>query len=300
MALCRKIGVRYLWVDALCILQGNKEEKVKQIAQMDAIYSRALATIVCAFGQDSNSGIPGLSGPKRQLVQFLETFDGQKLTSSLSSTTGSARRSIWNTKAWTCQEYILSKRLLVFTDTYIFFRSRQGLWRDDIAISAAWALSSAWALSTVQIGSDDKWIEFNLNNLVDKEPKVVWEEYYNTLLTFYLRRQMKHDVDTLPAFSGIMKVLSGKLASGAAFQRLSLANRFFGRIRTGASLNGDLNSRVGLGRDGNGNSTTATMKEFLLERMIIIYLRERFLSRSTNLTKKGISAHFSTGRYPIG
>ncbi|PVH82441.1 hypothetical protein DL98DRAFT_414873, partial [Cadophora sp. DSE1049] len=45
---CRKIGWRYLWVDALCIIQDDKVDVASQISQMQSIYRFADFTIVAA------------------------------------------------------------------------------------------------------------------------------------------------------------------------------------------------------------------------------------------------------------
>jgi hypothetical protein len=53
---------------------------------------------------------------------------------------------------------------------------------------------------------------FTLNNIPeDMDPKKVWKEYYDSLLAFYLGRNMKLDSDALPAFSDVLKVLSKTL-----------------------------------------------------------------------------------------
>ncbi|PMD22273.1 hypothetical protein NA56DRAFT_541286, partial [Hyaloscypha hepaticicola] len=48
MEVARRIGLKYLWVDALCIKQDDAGEKATQIAQMDKIYANAVVTIVAA------------------------------------------------------------------------------------------------------------------------------------------------------------------------------------------------------------------------------------------------------------
>jgi len=101
IVVCRKLGVRHLWVDALCIVQGDEEEQSSQMAQMDAIYGRAVTTIICASGEDANARVPELGGSRRQMASYTETVDGQELITSLASTTAAAQRSVWNTRAST-------------------------------------------------------------------------------------------------------------------------------------------------------------------------------------------------------
>jgi len=54
------MGERYLWVDALCIIQDDSMDKEWQIARMGSIYSSAVFTIVAACGVDADAGLPGV------------------------------------------------------------------------------------------------------------------------------------------------------------------------------------------------------------------------------------------------
>lgn len=47
VALTRALGLEYLWVDALCIIQGNPEDWERQSSKMHQVYSNAYLTI-CA------------------------------------------------------------------------------------------------------------------------------------------------------------------------------------------------------------------------------------------------------------
>ncbi|KAF3076039.1 hypothetical protein CFAM422_000965 [Trichoderma lentiforme] len=58
------LGYRYLWVDALCIVQDSPSDLEIQLAQMDRIYGLATLTIVARGGKSSDSGLPGMSSPR--------------------------------------------------------------------------------------------------------------------------------------------------------------------------------------------------------------------------------------------
>ncbi|KAI1608509.1 heterokaryon incompatibility protein-domain-containing protein [Exophiala viscosa] len=58
----RGMNQRYLWVDALCIVQDCETDKSVQIAQMGSIYSNAVFTIIAAPARNSDDlGLPGVS-----------------------------------------------------------------------------------------------------------------------------------------------------------------------------------------------------------------------------------------------
>jgi hypothetical protein len=220
MQVCRNIGVRHLWVDALCIVQDDEQDKSDQVGLMDEIYGHALAVLIVAAGDGAEHGIPGMSQRTRALINCEEAVDGKILMTSLASTTNSAKRSHWNTRAWTYQEYILGNRLLVFTETYVFFRCAQAIFRDGEL------LSPTKEPLPVPAQSSDDWISVTANDIPeDMDPKEVWKQYYDGLLAFYLRRNMKFDTDSLPAFSGVLKVLSKRLGP---FHH-GLPKRYFGR-----------------------------------------------------------------------
>ncbi|OCL08462.1 HET-domain-containing protein, partial [Glonium stellatum] len=117
------LGERYLWVDTLCIQQDSCEDQHDQMMRMAAIYSSAALTIVAASGCDSDVGLQGISTPRRH-KQHSKLIRGFRYAVNLPSYAALEQgdRLIWNTRGWTFQEKIMSKRLLLFTDYQVYFR----------------------------------------------------------------------------------------------------------------------------------------------------------------------------------
>jgi hypothetical protein len=52
----RAIGLEYIWIDSLCIVQDDPEDWKAESKQMMAIYSNAYLTIAATWGASSDSG----------------------------------------------------------------------------------------------------------------------------------------------------------------------------------------------------------------------------------------------------
>ena len=78
--LTEAIGLQYLWVDALCIVQDEDESKGLLISNMDAIYGHAALTIVAASGNNADVGLRGFkSCPAERKIPSRVMEPGWKL-----------------------------------------------------------------------------------------------------------------------------------------------------------------------------------------------------------------------------
>jgi hypothetical protein len=53
----RQLGFRYIWIDALCVVQNDADDKSREFAVMGDIYKRSAMTIAAAAGSTANSGL---------------------------------------------------------------------------------------------------------------------------------------------------------------------------------------------------------------------------------------------------
>lgn len=133
MNVAMHMGFRYIWVDAFCIVQDDDQDKVIQIPHMDAVYSCAEITIAAGCSGNADFGLHGISQPRCN-EQVRARVDGKHLAAVLPQyeTMDEPSRSIWNTRGWTLQEKVFSRRTLLFTDTQVFFKCKNSIWSEDI------------------------------------------------------------------------------------------------------------------------------------------------------------------------
>lgn len=133
----RELGYRYLWNDALCIIQDDEEDIKAQTDRMDAVYNRASLTIVAVSGNHADSGLPGVRSARRPCQHF-RVVNGLRMANALTpfEHVVSMYRSdlAWNTRGWTLQEKVLSNRIMVFSNWQVYFRCCNAVWCEDIAV----------------------------------------------------------------------------------------------------------------------------------------------------------------------
>lgn len=116
----RKMGYRYLWIDRYCIPQEEGKERHSQIQQMDLVYSKAQATIISIASPDPSHGLPGVGDRKR--ASSLKINIGSELHTYVPPhPTAEIYGSVWNSRGWTHQETILSRRRIFFCKHQIYF-----------------------------------------------------------------------------------------------------------------------------------------------------------------------------------
>ncbi|KAK2037767.1 hypothetical protein LZ31DRAFT_480349, partial [Colletotrichum somersetense] len=124
---CRALGIRYLWIDALCIIQGDSDDWSKESLTMGRVYYCSALTI-CPLA--STSCLQGYIGPRspgydvafqstrqnsvRGTYTLYPSSDDRAKNWRNSPLTLDLEQAVWETRGWTYQENMLSTRLLFF------------------------------------------------------------------------------------------------------------------------------------------------------------------------------------------
>jgi hypothetical protein len=216
MHLARGLGFRYLWVDALCILQDDADERRRLIHGMGGIYGAATCTIICAAGTNADSGLKGVWNTARQRLPYDEPvrLSGSRLQNfsvmiSRPSLDSEVRRSHWNTRGWTYQEMCLSSRSLYFTAGEVFFscfscHNREGYeLRDALPHESQIMAKTSPAWDTV----DSPFMEMATGKVhfhgLPSDPDDFNFFVYRTVVQDYTKRELTLSSDVINAFQGV-------------------------------------------------------------------------------------------------
>jgi hypothetical protein len=128
----QQLGLRYLWIDSLCIIQDgdNLTDWSREITLMSQVYLNALCNISASSACDSNHSPFHSRNPELIRPASLHYTDqyGQKWNKILHD------QNVWHneiadshisSRAWVLQERLLSPRILHFTRTQIIWECRE-------------------------------------------------------------------------------------------------------------------------------------------------------------------------------
>ncbi|KAI6090312.1 heterokaryon incompatibility protein-domain-containing protein [Hypoxylon rubiginosum] len=206
MILVQEIGIHYIWVDALCIIQDSRHDWEATAPLMDAVYGNSTLNICAASGSGSIAGISGSPLTPRAASQAVADVCGMRMT-VVKSVESRIENTHWNTRAWTFQERIVSQRSVIFVDERLFFQCSRATWSEDVHCETG---ENIWSLEMV----DSPMQNFSKNPV----------RQYADLVELYTPRKVTVPSDRLVAFEGIASVLSFPLSSTMIY---GLPNSYF-------------------------------------------------------------------------
>ncbi|KAL8358869.1 hypothetical protein RB598_007627 [Gaeumannomyces tritici] len=129
VTLCKRLSVRHLWVDALCMIQDDDDDRNAEIAAMGDIYAQANFTIAAACAAGCTDGFLGKQ--IKPLFQAPVPGLGSEMTEACWCPLSSYQEindEHLHKRGWTFQEAILSSRLLIFSSWQPYRVCREATW----------------------------------------------------------------------------------------------------------------------------------------------------------------------------
>ncbi|CAD6446554.1 e05c4300-f911-4919-b47e-71c89540d9fc [Sclerotinia trifoliorum] len=196
------LGERYLWVDALCIKQDDEFDRAAQIPLMSKVYGSALCTIVAGSGSNAWAGLNGVGTepiPRLPKQYFAKIQDLDLITTQKHYQTWKYE-TFWETRGWTFQEMVLSKRLMIFTGSQVFFQCKKCLWCEDTILENLNPSITCESKASGDISSES-------HTIMDAFTS------YHILVHSYTCRSLGDQSDVLNAFQGIEQHLQNRALS---------------------------------------------------------------------------------------
>ncbi|KAF4463147.1 hypothetical protein FALBO_10025 [Fusarium albosuccineum] len=210
----RKLGLRYLWIDALCIIQDSREDWQAEAGDMANTYKRSTVTLAAAadtgngdasetiFRERSKSHIR----PLRCRGGWLDGSATYIFADRTSTKDGSRPQSVLDTRGWVLQEHLLSPRVLTYSHGEIFW--------DCVCLNASETFPGG---IPAFYDTDLKAVDFRLfkkailgsgeGNMKPRQLHKLW----HSIVEEYSRRKLTLETDKLAALSGLAKEMTNVL-----------------------------------------------------------------------------------------
>jgi hypothetical protein len=130
--LASRYGVRFLWIDSLCILQDSLEDWNEEAPRMVEVFGNCWCNIAATHAPDGRTGLFASRDPTKLLSIFLKTQDRnsyepvEHLCVSSSRWADNIDNAPLNKRGWVTQERFLSPHILHFAAVEIFFECQRG------------------------------------------------------------------------------------------------------------------------------------------------------------------------------
>ncbi|RDL34714.1 uncharacterized protein BP5553_07842 [Venustampulla echinocandica] len=181
-----ELGIRYVWIDALCIIQDDFHDKIQEISQMPLVYSQATVTIVASRARCVQEGFLYKRTSSQNVFKLpCRCPSGQTGAVLLQPWIETCREPL-DSRAWALQERLLSPRVL----DYGSFQTR---WICKEYSEFQTPTDRFRAMSTYQ----------TMPTITKSQPKTEVLEQWHSLVTAFTHRDLTLPTDRLPAISGI-------------------------------------------------------------------------------------------------
>ena len=193
----RMLGVKYLWIDSLCIIQDSSADWVAEAAKMGSVYQNSYLTVAAAYSSDGHGGCLR-SSPPHSLGHIKWTMNqgvGWVALKPRLRDFLTLPSSVLHTRAWVLQERILSPRAIHYDHHQMLWECRSARWCESGVPEDAFTVPQqrAW--------------DGRLHFEAGMSPRKFWWDWYD-LLQDYTARKITHGDDRLPALSGLASTLA--------------------------------------------------------------------------------------------
>jgi hypothetical protein len=213
------LGLYYLWIDALCIIQDDSADWEAESAEMGRVFENAEYTISASAAEDDTLGFLGprhhdLVPMKYRRRAKQKPKGNMFLRRSTERYVQDVTSSPLNNRAWVLQERILSRRIIHFTKNQVYWECRRMVRHEtwpqiDHRDGQAKDEREPNPFSTLLTRFSQKENQEHAMSLIYRE--------WSKLVSQYSRMGLTKPSDKLPAVSGLINVIKRFIKSDKYF-----------------------------------------------------------------------------------
>ncbi|KAL9616971.1 MAG: hypothetical protein Q9160_008198 [Pyrenula sp. 1 TL-2023] len=217
------LGISYVWIDSLCILQDSREDWRREASAMKDVYKNAVCNVAATGSIDSGGGCF-----KDRIVSLVQPCildsgpfgqSGRFILEHLSLWETDVNSAPLNSRAWVMQERLLSRRVLHFGKEQLFWECRELDACETYPVEMPYQfLERANAATKLGLGLDDHEDEKTLH-ILGVSANRTWRIHaiWADIVTAYRRCNLTKAEDKLIAFSGIAKEVQSMLGNESRY-----------------------------------------------------------------------------------
>lgn len=216
ISFARRLGIRFLWIDSLCIIQDDGEDWAREAAKMASVYQNAYLVISATKSAGSDGGLFSNLDPQlKSHTAFVCNDQGEQERVCFRRTVPRPNRfsSSFPTlsRGWIFQERFLSRRFLHFGPEELF-------WECLEESACQCTLESTVPIVQTKASGDQQKKFYNMDQAHHRPKAYHNSDYWKSLDEIELRRswhrlvegyttlRLTYDGDIFPALSGLSKV----------------------------------------------------------------------------------------------
>ncbi|CAN9204123.1 unnamed protein product [Alternaria alternata] len=133
ITIAQDLGLRYLWIDSLCIIQDDEDDKLHEIAKMSSVYTNSYITIAATHSESSMHGCYSTGSLHHQDYQISSSKQHSAVAMETDLYVREKIAHIGEERAmtpllkrgWVCQERLLSPRVLHYCEKELVWECRE-------------------------------------------------------------------------------------------------------------------------------------------------------------------------------
>jgi hypothetical protein len=238
IGICRDLGIRYCWIDSLCIIQGDPDDWVREAVLMGSVYRNSFCNIEASHAEDGGGHLifPWDKTKVKQLKLRFESplhgfIDWVIFNNSLNRMNDLVDAPLYK-RAWVMQEQFLSPRSLIFSKTQIHWVCRRTeaseLFPAGLPDLRRGNELKSRSMTAPPLNYLKKWLVteglYKDNYSLIGSPMIIspWKGFcaaWRALVADYTSRSMSFEKDKLVALAGLAAELKRKL--GDSYQYIA-------------------------------------------------------------------------------